>query len=225
MNREERRRENKINRKERKESFIEDVVCIDDELDITENLIEKASKNIVTVNVPKNVRKLYRNCSERLENYRKNFRDIREVFCNNETGDDGFVKKGVINALEIPMYKENLDKCVENVRKNKRKGICGEFDYLMFHDLSANKIEVRRTLNVLEKALPVMIANLKANNITENLEFLLAELVKLEKRLYQLFCLYGHYLIDTGNELEYHLMGILFYKFDTTFEDLIDIFD
>lgn len=120
------------------------------------------------------------------------------------------------------MYKANLDEFVTNVRKNKKKDMDATMEYLICHDLSVNKIEIKRTLDVLEKSLPAMIANLKVNNV-ENIEYISVHLLTLERRLYQLYCLYGHYLKDIGNSTEYRLIYQVFDNFDITLMTLMDI--
>ena len=226
MNREERRRLNKINIKEQNDFLIENVRSIYDVLNDTEELIEQVSKNIVKVDVPKNVSKICEETATTLENFSQKFYGIRKMFLHDKKCNNGFVKKSIISALKMPMYKKNLDEFVESVRKNKRKGTAKTVEYLIWHDLSANTIEVKRTLDVLEKALPIMIANLKANNVAEkNVTYLVTHLATLERRLYQLYCLYGHYLKDTGNIIEYHLVYKAFEIFDNAFNNLIEVLE
>ena len=226
MNREERRKLNKINIKEQNDFLIENVRSIYDVLNDTEELIEKVSKNIVKVQVPQNVIKVCKESAKTLENFSQNFYGIREMFLHDKKCNNGFVKKSIVSALKVPMYKKNLDEFVESVRENKGKGTTKTVDYLIWHDLSANTIEVKRTLDVLEKALPIMIANLKANNVPDkNVTYLVIHLATLERRLYQLYCLYGHYLKDTGNIIEYHLGYKVFEIFDNVFSNLIEVLE
>lgn len=226
MNREERRKLNKINIKEQNDFLIENVRSIYDVLNDTEELIEKVSKNIVKVQVPQNVIKVCKESAKTLENFSQNFYGIREMFLHDKKCNNGFVKKSIVSALKVPMYKKNLDEFVESVRENKGKGTTKTVDYLIWHDLSANTIEVKRTLDVLEKALPIMIANLKANNVADkNVTYLVIHLATLERRLYQLYCLYGHYLKDTGNIMEYHLGYKVFEIFDNAFSNLIEVLE
>ena len=73
---------------------------------------------------------------------------------------------------------------------------------------------------------PIMIANLKANNVADkNVTYLVTHLATLERRLYQLYCLYGHYLKDTGNIIEYHLGYKVFEIFDNAFSNLIEVLE
>ena len=222
MNREERRRLNKVNKKEQNEFLIKNVRSIYDVLNDTEELIEKVSKNIVKVDVPKNISKICEETVTFLENFKDLFDGFRIIFLHDEKCNNGFVKKCVANALEVPMYKANLDEFVTNVRKNKKKDMDATMEYLICHDLSVNKIEIKRTLDVLEKSLPAMIANLKVNNV-ENIEYISVHLLTLERRLYQLYCLYGHYLKDIGNSTEYRLIYQVFDNFDITLMTLMDI--
>ena len=222
MNREERRRLNKVNKKEQNEFLIKNVRSIYDVLNDTEELIEKVSKNIVKVDVPKNISKICEKTVTVLENFKDLFDGLRVIFLHDEKCKNGFVKKCVTNALEVPMYKANLDEFVTNVRKNKKKDMDATMEYLICHDLSVNKIEVKRTLDMLEKSLPAVIANLKVNNV-ENIEYISVHLLTLERRLYRLYCLYGQYLKDIGNIMEYRLIYQLFNNFDITLINLMNI--
>ena len=224
MNREERRMLEKINRKEIKKVLIESVKNIYDEINDTEKLIAKANKNVTKIEVSQNISKVCEESVKTLEMFKNMFFAIRKIFLYNEEFDNGSIKKGVVNALKIPEYKAYLDDYVINVRRNKKKDNVAMVEYLICHDLSANKIEVRRTLDVLEQALPVIIANLKANNIAdENIEYLVMHIATLERRLYQLYCLYRHYLEDTGNIEQYKLVCLVFDKIDDAFMNLMDI--
>lgn len=225
MNRAERRTKSKISRKEENKFDIKYVKNIDQELDITEHLIKEVNKNIVKVEFPKNVRKECRECIHHLEGFMEIFHIIREVFLKDKKCNSGFVKKCAVNALEIPMYKEKLDKHVENVRKNKGKGIDGELYYFLYHDLSANEIEVRRVLEVLEKAVSVLITSLKANNVTDKTaKSLVVQIIILEKRLHELYILYGYYLEDIGNKLEYQFILQIFDSFNVIIRNLVELF-
>lgn len=84
MNREERRRLNKVNKKEQNEFLIKNVRSICDVLNDTEELIEKVSKNIVKVDVPKNISKICEETVTFLENFKDLFDGFRIIFLHDE---------------------------------------------------------------------------------------------------------------------------------------------
>lgn len=221
-----------MNRKERRKleksqkgmfKFIRrNVEGIFDVLNTTEDLIEKASKNIEQVTLPKNFEERIQECIKRIEQFNKLLPSIREMFLFDKNNSNGFIRKSIVNALSIPKYKEKLKEVVATTISNQNNGVSGTFDYIMWHDLSANRTEVKRTLDVLENALPVIITNLKTNNI-KRIDYLIQQVTILERRLYQLHCLYGYYLEDIDDFSDYFIISKAFQEIDFAIQNSYDI--
>ena len=217
MNREERRKLNKISEKKMYKTIRKNVQSIDIILDKAETVAKKVSGNIAQVKVPQSVRKVFQKSAEIMESFYNAIPMVNKTFLDDE--DD---KKCVVNALAMPKYRKRVYECTNEAVKSKNNGVQGTFDYMMLHDLSANRTEVRRTLETLEKTLPVMINGLKANDIS-TIQELQILLVILERRIYHLYCLYGYYLNDIGKLEEYNIMYQFFTMFDSAFENLVAI--
>lgn len=222
MNRKERRMLDKMSQKDQIEILLKTTRSISEELDITQKLVTIADGNIAENQVPESVDEINEKIITTLEKWGDLFPMIRDRFLCDEKCKNGFNKKSIVNALSMPMYKAKLDNYVRNIRKNKRNSPKDIVEYLICHDLSADRTEVKRTLDVLENSIPVVIDNLRANNI-KNIVSLPSHLATLARRLYHLYCLYGYYLEDTGNIVEYQVMYQLFDQFDNAFTSLMHI--
>ena len=195
MNRKERTKNKKVNINEFQKYLRENPESIYKILGVTEYLIDIAKENIKQVSVSRKVKEKIEKCTKTMERFIQILPAIREIFLCDKKCKNGFTKKSVVNAFKIPRYKNILKNFVAGVSKNKNNGLLETIDYVIWHDLSAEQKEVEITLDLIEHALPVIINNLKANNI-ENIKFLINSLTNLERRIFQLYSLYGHYLQD-----------------------------
>ena len=116
MNRKERRKLEKTKKKVFK--FIRrNVENIFDVLNTTEDLIEKASKNIEHITLAKNVEESIQDCAKRIEQFNKLLPSIRQMFLFDKNISNGFMRKSIVNALSIPKYNEKLKEVVEHLKE------------------------------------------------------------------------------------------------------------
>ena len=202
----------------------DETLKIDDILELarelTRNSINKTPRKIsLSRKTERNIQEVVKNLTETYDKLPY----IKNLFIYDKKFSNGFVKKCVVNSFKNLKYKKYLNSIVADLNKNKEKlykDFLYTFDYIMWHDLSANRIEVIKTIDTFSEVLEVIINSLMKNNITDINELILVGTV-FERRLYQLYCLYGHYLNDIGNSREYLHNIKYFEKLDNSFECLV----
>lgn len=200
-------------------------ISFNEVLENADEIIRKWNNNAISREIS-----VSQNLGENLQEIIKDFIEIddklpyiKKMFIYDKKFSNGFVKKSVINSLKISKYKKYINSLVEKLEQNKEnllKDISYTMDYIMWHDISANKTEIIKTIDVFSNVLKIIISNLIENNSYE-LDNLIFIGVFLERRLYQLYCIYGHYLNEIGRLNEYVNNLEYFEKLDDAFQNLV----
>lgn len=158
-----------------------------------------------------------RKCVGVVKEFRKTLPRIKNVFLKDKKYKNGFVKKSVVNAFKSSKYRKNLNVFLTEVRQNKANSHSGLMDYVDYHDLSANSVEVSRTLNVIEEGLIALERALKKNYIFDIPELFL-NLSILINRIRKLYELYRIYLEDIDKLAGYNSIS-------NALEDINDVIE
>lgn len=150
------------------------------------------------------------------------FPHFKDIFLNGVTYSDGSTQKSVVDALMEKPYQEKLNQFLTDVRKNKDNSLQDFHNYMTYHDLSANPVEVATTFDVSQEAIPIIIQHLEQNNIIE-IDPLISKSFILISRIAKLYCFYGYYMEDIGCPAQYTAQSTAFEGMKQIFTDLISI--
>lgn len=204
----------------KKVSKVIPIIGINELLNNIEKLIQKENKTVIKGQPSKDIQKSIENFIEVLSSFKKaGIPTYKDYFLKDEKSPKGYVRKSLVNTFKICKYRKIFDAYISTTKKNKYNSLDDWFNYCYFHDLSVNRDELIKTFNVLEQALPVIIDNLKKNDIVGAF-ILMQDTYKLIKRLYALYGLYGYYLKDNNCKLTYDVGIAVFQKLDETFEEI-----
>ncbi len=147
---------------------------------------------------------------------------FKDIFLNDVTYSDGFIKKSVVDALMEKPYQKKLNQFLTDVRKNKDNSLQDFHNYMTYHDLSANPVEVTATFDVLPEAIHIIIQHLEQNNIIK-IDPLISKSFILISRISKLYCFYGYYMEDISCPAQYTAESTAFEGMKQIFIDLISI--
>lgn len=181
-----------------------------------------AQKNISSVKVSENLEKRIKDCLFNVKVLYSLLPSMEMCFTQDQSTDNGFQKKSIINALKEEQYKKYIKEYCTKLKKQKMSSENALMKFYVVNDLSANLVEIRATFKVVENGLNVLIENLEKNNVT-NAEDLICHMLILILRLDTLYDIYGNYLKDIGCIEEYENGVNVFENVLDTFYELVDI--
>ena len=191
------------------------LLSIDERLDKTRKLTITTMEKIRNIDAPKEFEANMKECIKSITKLQKTLPKIKDTFMHDKVCKNGFVKKSVVKILKSKRYRKHLNIFCTNIRQNHTKSYKDFQNYMVYYNLSANPKEIGKTLNIIEKGLPVLIYALERNDyisimdLCTGLELLIARIIKLYE-------FYKIYLKDIDEVAEYNLIFNVLEDFDYT---------